>query len=144
MSHADVGHASGRGSAPYQHLAPFDALLTKLEELQEYSREPLINFPKIERFILTAEIRHCLEALERYAITSWKMYHKKTTLRDMDVEVEVLRRKVRKAQERGYISPGQYRDWSGHINDLGRILGGWIKHENSRQGGGRSRPAVGK
>ena len=137
MSQANRGQGVGRDSAPfhnaqYQHLTPFDGLITKLEELEDYSRRTLLNFPKFERHILTTEVRLCIENIERYAITAWRRYHKKTTLQNMDVEIDILRRKVRKANRYEYISPGQYKEWAGHVSELGAILGGWLRHERSK------------
>jgi hypothetical protein len=132
MSHVDQFQAVGRDNAPYQHLRPFEGMLTKVEELEDYSRRALVNFPKAERHLLTAEVRLCIDRIERLTLTAWKRYQKKTTLTDLDIEIEVLRRKVRKAQRYGHISGGQYRDWAQHINDLGAILGGWLRHERSK------------
>jgi hypothetical protein len=108
-------------------------MLTKVEELEDYSRRALVNFPKAERHLLTAEVRLCIDRIERLTLTAWKRYQKKTTLTDLDIEIEVLRRKVRKAQRYGHISGGQYRDWAQHINDLGAILGGWLRHEREEK-----------
>jgi len=134
MSQANQRQAQGRGSAPYQHLRPFEGMLTKIEELEDYSRRALVNFPKSERHLLSAEVRLCIERIERITLTAWKRYQKKTTLTDLDIEIEILRRKVRKAERYGYISGRQYRDWAEHISALGSILGGWLRHERAKQG----------
>lgn len=131
MSHAPMGHGNAAGR-PRQHLAPIEALLVKLEELDDYSHIALRQYPKAERHLLAAETRASLEVLLRLAISAWKHYYKKTTLRDMDVEVAVLRHRVRKAQRMRYITPARYKVWSSHIDELGRMLGGWIKHETNK------------
>jgi len=37
MSHDAMNHEKGRDSVPRQHLRPFEAMLTKLEELDDYT-----------------------------------------------------------------------------------------------------------
>jgi hypothetical protein len=48
-------------------------MLTKVEELEDYSRRALVNFPKAERHLLTAEVRQHLHAFLAYAkhCNSW-------------------------------------------------------------------------
>ncbi|MFW6344714.1 MAG: four helix bundle protein [Halomonas sp.] len=55
-----------------------------------------------------------------------------TCLRDLDVEVAVLKHRVRKAQRMRYITPSRYLVWAEHIDELGRMIGGWIKHETAK------------
>lgn len=129
MSHAPASHEGERGSAPRQHLRPFEAMLTKLEELDGYSHLALSQYPKAERHLLAADTRRCIDQILRLTLTAWKRYHKKTTLSDLDIEVEVLRHLVRKALRLKYINAHRYRIWSEHINELGRMLGGWLRHE---------------
>lgn len=128
MSHAPMRHGGAAGR-PRSHLPPIEALLVKLEELDDYSHIALRQYPKAERHLLAAETRQSLESLLRLAISAWKHYYKKTTLRDLDVEVAVLKHRVRKAQRLKYITAARYLVWAGHIDELGRMIGGWIKHE---------------
>lgn len=107
---------------------PHAALMEKLEELAAYSHTVLHQFPKIEKFVLCAEIRTTLDRVIRGVVTGWKKYHKKTTLSDTDIEVEMLRVLVRRAWRLRYINEHRFETWARHINEAGRMLGGWIKH----------------
>ena len=59
---------------------PHGALMEKLEELAAYSHIAMLQFPKIEKFLLCAQIRDSISAIIRGVVTAWKRYHKKTTL----------------------------------------------------------------
>jgi len=131
MSHGAMSHEKGRDSGPRQHLRPFEAMLTKLEELDDYTHIALrnSNYPKSERHLLVADTRQCLDKILRLTLTAWKRHHKKTTLSELDVEVEVFRHLVRKAERFQYITPKRYKVWAEHINELGRMLGGWLRSQ---------------
>lgn len=101
-------------------------ILAKLEELDAYSHQVLIQFPKHEKHVLAAEIRLTLAALIKLTVRTAKKYFKKTTLQDLDVEVEYLRTLVRKSHRLKYINDHRYKVWSSHIDEIGRMVGGWI------------------
>ena len=107
---------------------PHAALMEKLEELATYSHTVLHQFPKIEKFVLSAEIRMTIDRVIRGVVTGWKKYHKKTTLSDADIEVEMLRVLVRRAWQLKYINAHRFEIWARHVDEVGRMLGGWIRH----------------
>lgn len=102
-------------------------ILTKLEELDVYSHGALINFPKYEKFVLCAEIRQTHSTIMKLTVRAAKRYHKKTTLQDLDIEIEYLRSQIRKAHTMKYINTRKYGIWIKHINEIGKMAGGWIK-----------------
>jgi len=101
-------------------------ILTKLEELDAYSHKALIKFPKYEKFVLCAEVRQTLTSLIRLTVRAAKRYHKKTTLQDLDIEIEYLRCLIRKAHRLKYINTRRYGIWINHVNVIGKMAGGWI------------------
>lgn len=102
-------------------------ILTKLEELGAYSHLALIQFPKVEKFVLCAEIRQTLMEIMKLTVRAAKRYHKKTTLQDLDIEVEYLRCQVRMAHRMKYINMKRYQTWIAHVDEVGRMVGGWLK-----------------
>ncbi len=102
-------------------------ILTKLEELNQYSHQTVMLFPKSERHVLAQDIRNTLATLIHLTITSAKRYYKKTTLQDMDIELEYLRVLIRMSRNLGYINDHKYEVWSNHVAEVGRMLGGWLK-----------------
>ena len=109
-------------------------ILAKLEELDAYSHQVSLQFPRYERHVLCADIRRSCNELMRLAVRAAKRYHKKTTLQDLDIEVEVLRTLVRKAHRMQYINHRRYEIWSREIDEVGRMVGGWIRSQANGAG----------
>ncbi len=103
------------------------ALLEKLEEVSAYSRVALRQFPKNEKFLLAAEIRGTLTEIKRLLIRAAKRYYKKTTLEDLDIEIELLRSLVRESVSMKYIDLHRYEVWSLKIGEVGKMVGAWMK-----------------
>jgi hypothetical protein len=72
-------------------------ILTKIEELDAYSHIVMIQFPKKEQFVLCASIRNTLTEIIKLTVRAGKKYYKKTTLENLDIEIEYLRSLIRKA-----------------------------------------------
>ncbi len=109
---------------------PTDPLIlqTKLEEMQVYTHKAIMQFPKREKFLLCAEIKESLAEAMHLVIRMKKRYFKKTTLQDIDVEIDYMRTLVREADALGFISHGRLKEWIGHIDEAGKILGGLFKY----------------
>jgi hypothetical protein len=101
-------------------------ILARIEELDAYTHIVLIQFPKHEKHVLAAEIRATLARIIKLTVRVAKKYYKKTTLQDLDVEIEYLRSLVRKSHRLKYINAHRYRVWSFHVDEIGRMVGGWI------------------
>ena len=67
--------------------------------------------------------------LKRYAIRAGKRYYKKTTLQDLDIEVEIMRSYIRESNMLGYIDEGRLGVWIGKVDEIGNIVGGWLKNQ---------------
>jgi hypothetical protein len=104
-------------------------ILTKIEFLDVYSRNTIRQFPKYEKFLLSADIRNGITELKRYAIRAGKRYHKKTTLQDLDIEVEILRSYIRESHAMKYIDDRRLGVWMEQVDEIGSIVGGWLKNQ---------------
>lgn len=106
-------------------------ILEKTKEMITYGNQALLSFPKCERFSLVVDIKRCMYEIMRLCIVANKKYYKKTTLQDLDIEIEVLRGFLAYAVSPGvqYLSIRKYEIWSKKVNELGKILGGWIKSQ---------------
>lgn len=60
----------------------------KCEAMIEYGYVALRQFPKAERHVLAAEMRGSMWALLRLIVVCHKRYHKKTTLQELDTELD--------------------------------------------------------
>ena len=66
------------------------AMLEKMEDVSAYSRIAMRQFPRYEKFLLAAEIRTAISEIKRLLIRAAKRYYKKTTLEDLDIELELV------------------------------------------------------
>ncbi|WP_319557888.1 diversity-generating retroelement protein Avd [Thiomicrorhabdus sp.] len=107
--------------------------MAKLEDLDAYSHLACHQFPKIERHVLASAIRQCLIQITETAITAFKRKQKTAALFDLDVKVAVLKHLVRKSYALHYINDHKFHVWSGHVLELGRMVGGWLKHESAKE-----------
>lgn len=107
-------------------------LLTKLEELEAYTHTVLHQFPRLERHLLCAEIRSCNTQLLRLISVAWKRRQKSAALFDLDVEIEVCRHLIRKAHRLEYINTQRLGVWMKHVNEIGSMVGTWIKNEGGK------------
>lgn len=106
----------------------------------------LNHFPKYEKYALCQSIRSAMYDVYALIVETQKRYHKKTTLTSLDIRHEQLRMFVNLAYSLDYF---QFKDGtkgggeslaehrflaiSRLIDELGRMIGGWIVHENQRE-----------
>lgn len=87
------------------------------------------NMPRYEKYILSAKMRDigylCLEL----AIAANKKQHKKTDLTRFNVQHELLRQLLNLAVEAGHIDPRRHRIASEKVDEVGKLLGGWLVSE---------------
>ena len=116
----------------------------------------LNHFPRHEKYGLALQIRNAAYDVYGYIVESQKRYQKKTSLTNLDVRHEQLRMFVRLAHELGYFAfrdgarcvPGEdkadhrYLVLSRHIDELGRMIGGWITAERDKAAGKEQQKAA--
>ena len=104
----------------------------KIYDMIVYGNNCLLQFPRSERYALATEIKKAMYTLLRLAIAANKKYYKKTTLQEMDVELETLKTFIRVAADPKfkYLGLKQYENWSKMLSEIGRMLGGWVKAIN--------------
>lgn len=99
----------------------------RCEAMIEYGYVALRQFPKFERHVLAAEMRAAMWGLLRHIVVCNKRHHKKTTLQDLDADLDLLRCQVRLARELGYLDFKKYEHWAKLNDEIGRMIGGWLK-----------------
>lgn len=110
-------------------------LKEKIADMIAYGKPAVDNFPRRERQTAD-EIRATMLNMLRLAIKIEKKYYSKTDLRDLDIELDTLRHFIRFAQDKRYYNPNvvpplsfkKYEVWSKMLNEIGRIIGGYMKH----------------
>ena len=102
-------------------------MLQKITDMMEYAYVALRQFPKSERYAMATDMKRCMDEILRLAIRARKRYYKKTTLEDMDIEIANLRVLIRLAYRLRFIDMQKYEVWSGKVDEIGKMLGGWLK-----------------
>jgi hypothetical protein len=102
-------------------------LIEKCQDMIQYGYIALRQFPKSEKFALAADIKTTMWRLLRLMIICNKRYFKKTTLQDLDIELDILRTQVRLARDLGFLPFRKYEIWSRDCNEIGKMIGGWVK-----------------
>lgn len=106
----------------------------KLKELnRDLMREWYYNFqqfPRIERYALAEDIKHCLFQYDALVIRGLKKYMKKTTLQDADICLEQLRHFNELSYDLHYINETRFDMTAYVMSECGKQLGGWIKSED--------------
>ena len=95
--------------------------------MMKYGYMALQQFPKSEKFSMAQEIKRTMLAMLTQIVRANRSRDKKTLLCEIDTELEILRTQVRLAMELGFLPLKKYETWSGHLAEIGRMLGGWIK-----------------
>ena len=98
----------------------------KIRDLKKYLGIMLRHFPRYEKFALSNEIRSNITNIQKLAIIAGKKYHKKTDLRDLDIEHEMLRQNILISFENEYINSRRFEYVSNLIDEIGRLLGDWF------------------
>ncbi len=115
----------------------------KMVDLAKQLNLYLNHFPKHEKYGICQQIRSCLYDVYGLIVEAQKRYHKKTTLTNLDIEHEKLRWFCFLSNELGYFefSNGQ-RDQEGYkrylvisamVDEVGRMIGGWIQHQREQE-----------
>lgn len=80
---------------------------------------------------MAASIKNSMFDTLKYILRANKIYGDSQKRLDMlnmiDAEIQLQKTLVRLAHEYKYISNKNYVEWSRRLDEIGRILGGWIK-----------------
>jgi len=121
-------------------------LYRKFIEFAKLMNIYLNHFPKHEKYALANKIRNSAYEVYDLIVEGQKRYHKKTTLTTLDITHEQCRMQLYLAYELGYfrfkdgkraddedkIEEQRWTTISRLVDELGKMIGGWIKHEAER------------
>ena len=94
-----------------------------------YTNDLVRKYPKSENFALVQEIKQTLySGLNNliFAIKSYNKQEKLKYLKNLDINLSLLKVHVRLSYKYKYISLQNYETWSNQITDICNMLGGWI------------------
>ncbi|TRZ76919.1 MAG: diversity-generating retroelement protein Avd [Bacteroidetes bacterium] len=99
----------------------------KIRDMILYNNIMLRQFPKFEKFLLAAKIRDLGYDILELAVAANKRYIKKTSFSEFDVKHETLRQLINLSFELKYIDSQKHRVSQLNIDEVGRMLGAWMK-----------------
>ncbi len=102
-------------------------IFTKVYDLLQYLHRETAGFPKSEKPVLGRRIYDCLLQILEYIITANEETDKFPHLKKASTELERLRIFIRLAFDLRLINVKKYGFASQNIDEIGRMLGGWIK-----------------
>ncbi len=110
-------------------------LKQKIEDMMKYGNPTVMQFDKPYRAFAT-ELKLSMMRLHRLATAVEYKYYKKTTLQELDMELAELRFLIRMAKDKAYFGPkyppplakSKYEYWARLLDEIGRILGGYMKY----------------
>ncbi|MBQ7703715.1 MAG: diversity-generating retroelement protein Avd [Firmicutes bacterium] len=106
----------------------------KILDMMEYAYlHALSQYPKSEKFALVADMKRNLDLLLEYEIEARKKSTKKTTLLNMDITLDKLRKYVGLSYRLKHLPMQKYKTWSKMLDEIGKMLGAWLKTVNSRE-----------
>ena len=102
---------------------------SKCEDMILYSENKLRQYPRYEKRnggLVDVTRAAQLELLRLIVVCNHKFY-KKTTLQEVDTQLDLIRTFIRLAFRRRFINAKSYEIWSAKADEIGRMIGGWMK-----------------
>ena len=95
---------------------------------------PLINkFPKKQRFILGQQLENTLLDILKGIIQANQESNKFGTLKQVSIDLDKFRILFRLAKDLRFMSIKQYQFGAEKINEVGKMLGGWLKSSRTHR-----------
>jgi four helix bundle protein len=107
----------------YKNLAIFE----KTYELILWLYPTVNKFPKSQRFVLGQHIENTILQILEGIIEANQERDKFPYLKKISVELDKLRILIRLSKDLKFISIKQYSFVAEKVNEIGKMLGGWIK-----------------
>ena len=102
-------------------------IVQKAYDCYLYLHNALKVFPKSEKFVLSNDIKKTFFDMLVLFLIANKSQYKKKILYDADVQLDILRFRIRAAKDLKFLKLNQYENLSKQLSEIGRLLGGWIK-----------------
>lgn len=111
---------------------PTDSILQKkICRMIEDTYPIMQNFPKSERYAMTADMKRIMDTMVELTIDA-DNHHRKTALEKLDIANKKLKKYVRLSFRLRFMPPRQYKRWSAMLKEIGQIIGGRIAESRNR------------
>lgn len=102
-------------------------IFTRTYDLLRWLIPMTVKFPRHQRFVLAEAVQRTALGLQERLIEAARDADPLPLLRQADTELTKLRLYLRLCRDLGLMSTGQYEHAARMVNEVGRLLGGWIK-----------------
>lgn len=102
-------------------------IFTRTYDLLRWLLPATVKFPRQHRFVLATTLQQTAIQLQEQIIEAVMTQQPRAILQQADITLAKLRTHIRLAHDLNLFSRGQYRHISAMVNEIGRLLGGWIK-----------------
>ena len=96
-------------------------------DLMLYSFPIIGRFPKEQLFVLGQQIENAMLDIGMMIVHANKLRQKKEMLYELDIALEKLRFLIRLSKDLKMMSVSKYGHHCERIDEIGKLLGGWIK-----------------
>jgi len=119
---------------PTDSMANSDNVLTKIQDLLMYLVPQLNKFPRSQKFVLGDRIQRKVMDVQECCLRAYYGRSKRSELMEANLQLEVIRHLVRLSYSLRLISSKAYGVISSKIDEIGRMIGGWIKSVDRARG----------
>jgi four helix bundle protein len=111
-----------KNMARVEHLIIFQKTYNFLKEVYTDCN----NFPKSQKFVLAQRIEGMATDTLKKIVIANQLKNKKTILKEINVEIEVLRIYIRLAKDLRFLSGKRYILLSEYLDEIAKMLFSWI------------------
>lgn len=105
-------------------------IFVRTYELLRWLLPATVKFPRQHRFVLAAALQRKAFELQEHLINAGQGHHVTASLQRADSALTALRIYLRLAHDLGMFTDNQYEHGSRLLEEIGRLLGGWLKRHN--------------
>lgn len=102
-------------------------IFTRTYDLLRWLIPVTVKFPRQQRFVLAQALQQTALAFQEQLIEAGNTRSPGAKLQQANISLTKLRTTLRLSRDLDLISLGQYEHVSRMVNEIGRLLGGWIK-----------------
>ncbi len=105
-------------------------LEVKWEDAIRYGYNVLKNYPGTEKFLIAQDTRQSMWEIGKWiqqAVNVKNTRKKIYYMEQADEELAKLKMLVQAACMMKFLSPRQMGIWASHLNEMGRMIGGWLR-----------------
>jgi len=107
-------------------------IFTRTYDLLRWLIPATVKFPRQQRFVLAEALQRTALRFQERLIEAARAGDPLPALHQADTDLTKLRLYLRLCRDLAVISPGQYAHVVRMVEEIGRLLGGWLKSVKAR------------